>query len=138
MTDFKLIVTIVNSGFSTQVMDAAREAGATGGTIIYSSGAGAHEAEKLFGIAVSPEKETVLILSPASGAENIMRSVIKKAGLNTLGAGLCFALNVDSVLGVAYGINGGGNGDSAADAENAAGDADADGEGDAEEEVQND
>ena len=28
MTDFKLIVTIVNSGFSTQVMDAAREAGA--------------------------------------------------------------------------------------------------------------
>ena len=138
MTDFKLIVTIVNSGFSTQVMDAAREAGATGGTIIYSSGAGAHEAEKLFGIAVSPEKETVLILSPASGAENIMRSVIKKTGLNTLGAGLCFALNVDSVLGVAYGINGGGNGDSAADAENAADDADADGEGVAGKEVQND
>ena len=138
MTDFKLIVTIVNSGFSTQVMDAAREAGATGGTIIYSSGAGAHEAEKLFGIAVSPEKETVLILSPASGAENIMRSVIKKAGLNTLGAGLCFALNVDSVLGVAYGINGGGNDDSAADAENAAGDADGAREGDAEKEVQND
>ena len=140
MTDFKLIVTIVNSGFSTQVMDAAREAGATGGTIIYSSGAGAHEAEKLFGIAVSPEKETVLILSPASGAENIMRSVIKKTGLNTLGAGLCFALNVDSVFGVAYGINGGGRDDSAADAENGAGDADADGarEGDAEKEVQND
>ena len=138
MTDFKLIVTIVNSGFSTQVMDAAREAGATGGTIIYSSGAGAHEAEKMFGIAVSPEKETVLILSPASGAENIMRSVIKKAGLNTLGAGLCFALNVDSVLGVAYGINGGGNDDSAADAENAAGDADGAREGDAEKEEQND
>ena len=140
MTDFKLIVTIVNSGFSTQVMDAAREAGATGGTIIYSSGAGAHEAEKMFGIAVSPEKETVLILSPASGAENIMRSVIKKTGLNTLGAGLCFALNVDSVFGVAYGINGGGSDDSAADAENAAGDADADGarEEDAGKEVQND
>lgn len=103
--NFKLIITIVNSGFSTLVMDAAREAGATGGTIIHSSGAGAHEAEKLFGIAVSPEKETVLILTPERGAESIMKSIIKKAGLNTLGAGLCFALNVDSVMGVAFGIN---------------------------------
>lgn len=103
--NFKLIITIVNSGFSTLVMDAAREAGATGGTIIHSSGAGAHEAEKLFGIAVSPEKETVLILTPERGAENIMKAIIKKAGLNTLGAGLCFALNVDSVMGVAFGIN---------------------------------
>lgn len=103
--NFKLIITIVNSGFSTLVMDAAREAGATGGTIIHSSGAGAHEAEKLFGIAVSPEKETVLILTPERGAESIMKSIIKKAGLKTLGAGLCFALNVDSVMGVAFGIN---------------------------------
>ena len=103
--NFKLIITIVNSGFSTLVMDAAREAGATGGTIIHSSGAGAHEAEKLFGIAVSPQNETVLILTPERGAESIMKSIIKKAGLNTLGAGLCFALNVDSVMGVAFGIN---------------------------------
>ena len=56
---YKLIVTIVNSGYSTTVMDAAREAGATGGTVIHSSGAGAHKAEKLFGIAVSPEKEEI-------------------------------------------------------------------------------
>lgn len=103
---YKLIVTIVNSGYSTTVMDAAREAGATGGTVIHSSGAGAHEAEKLFGIAVSPEKETILILSAESDAENIMRAIIKKAGLNTLGAGLVFALNVDNVMGVAFGING--------------------------------
>lgn len=108
--NFKLIITIVNSGFSTLVMDAAREAGATGGTIIHSSGAGAHEAEKLFGIAVSPEKETVLILTPERSAESIMKSIIKKAGLNTLGAGLCFALNVDSVMGVAFGINESGDG----------------------------
>lgn len=102
---FKLIITIVNSGFSTRVMDAAREAGATGGTIIYSSGAGAHEAEKLFGIAVSPEKETVMILSTEERADRIMKSIIARAGLNTLGAGLCFALDVDSVMGVALGIN---------------------------------
>jgi len=102
---YKLIVTIVNSGYSTTVMDAAREAGATGGTVIHSSGAGAHEAEKLFGIAVSPEKETILILSAESDTENIMRAIIKKAGLNTLGAGLVFSLNADNVMGVAFGIN---------------------------------
>ncbi len=103
--NYKLIVTIVNRGFETVVMDAAREAGATGGTLVNARGAGAHEAEKLFGIAVSPEKEIVLVLSSETLCEPIMKSVIAKAGLNTLGAGICFSVPVDDVLGVALGIN---------------------------------
>lgn len=103
--NYKLIVTIVNKGFSTAVMDAARSAGATGGTIINARGAGAHEAEKLFGIAVQPEKETVLIIVDGNSCADIMKSVIEKAGLNTLGAGICFSVPVDDVLGVALGIN---------------------------------
>lgn len=102
---YKLIVTIVNRGFSTTVMDAARAAGATGGTLLNARGAGAHEAEKLFGIAVQPEKEMVFILAEEGKFKYIMKSVIDKAGLNTLGAGICFSLPVDDVLGVALGIN---------------------------------
>lgn len=103
--NYKLIVTIVNKGFSTAVMDAARSAGATGGTIINARGAGAHEAEKLFGIAVQPEKEAVLIIVDGNSCADIMKSVIAKAGLNMLGAGICFSVPVDDVLGVALGIN---------------------------------
>ncbi len=101
---YRLIMSIVNRGFETTVMDAARSAGATGGTLINARGAGAHEAEKLFGIAVHPEKELVLILSPEEKCDAIIRAVAEKAGLKTLGAGICFALPVEDVLGITMGI----------------------------------
>lgn len=101
---YRLIVSIVNRGFETAAMDAARSAGATGGTLLNARGAGAREAEKAFGIEVQPEKEIVLILSPEDKCPDIMRAVVEKAGLNTPGAGICFTLPVDSVLGVTMGI----------------------------------
>ena len=101
---YRLIVSIVNRGFETAAMDAARSAGATGGTLLNARGAGAREAEKAFGIEGQPEKEIVLILSPEDKCPDIMRAVVEKAGLNTPGAGICFTLPVDSVLGVTMGI----------------------------------
>ena len=59
---FDLIVTIVNRGFADEVMNAARAAGAHGGTILWARGSGVHETEKFFGISIQPEKELVLIL----------------------------------------------------------------------------
>ena len=57
---FELIVAIVNRGFSDLVMDAARKAGASGGTILHGRGTGVHEAAQFFGVAIQPEKELVL------------------------------------------------------------------------------
>ena len=57
-----LILTIVDRGFADDVMDAAKSAGARGGTILHARGTGAQEAEKFFGIVVQPEKELVMIL----------------------------------------------------------------------------
>lgn len=68
-----LIVTIVNRGYSDEVMDAAREAGAQGGTILYSRGAGVHETETFFGIPIQPEKELVLILAKEEPALPLCR-----------------------------------------------------------------
>ena len=34
-----------------------------------------------------------------------MRAIVAKAGLNTAGAGICFTLPVDSVLGVTMGFD---------------------------------
>lgn len=102
---YRLIVSIVNRGFETAAMDAARGAGATGGTLLNARGAGAREAEKAFGIAVQPEKEVMFILSPEERCAEIMRAIVAKAGLNTAGAGICFTLPVDSVLGVTMGFD---------------------------------
>ncbi len=105
MNKYELILTIINQGYTDIVMDAAREVGATGGTIIKARGAGKREAEKLFGLTVQPEKEVVMILTETQNKNAIMTAIITAAGLNTKGKGICFSLPVDDVLGTAFKIN---------------------------------
>ena len=105
MSDFELIVTIVNRGFTSTVMDAARSVGAKGGTIINAKGSGSHESEKMFGLTVTPEKEMVYIIAHKEQRSDIMKAIIEKAGLNSLGMGICFSMPIDDVMGVALGIN---------------------------------
>ena len=95
-----LIVVIVNNGFSELVMQAAKEKGATGGTVIHGRGTGTDEAEKFFGITITPEKEMVLILVESSLKADIMKEVCKRAGLSTPGHGISFSLPVDGVVGI--------------------------------------
>jgi nitrogen regulatory protein PII len=97
---YHLIVTIVNSGFFDQVMEAAKEAGASGGTVIHARGLGSKEARKYLGITIQPEKDLVLILTPKDKKLAIMENIMHKAGLNTAGTGICFSLPVDSAVGV--------------------------------------
>lgn len=97
---FDLIMTIVNRGFSDDVMDAARAIGARGGTILHARGSGVHEAEKFFGIAIQPEKEIVMMLVPHDIKNAVMQAVCEKCGLNTQSKGLSFSLPVDDIVGM--------------------------------------
>lgn len=103
--NYELIVTIVSRGRSDLVMDAAKNAGASGGTIINARGAGVHEAEKFFGIEIQPEKEIVLILIQKDKRQQVMKEICKNAGLNTEGHGITFSLPVDEVMGITPIIN---------------------------------
>ncbi len=97
---YNLIITIVNRGFAKEVMDAARESGAGGGTILYARGAGNHEAERFLGFSFQPEKEIVLILAEQSQKQAIMKAVCRRCGAGTPGRGLSFALPVDGTAGL--------------------------------------
>jgi len=108
---FELIITIVNRGFADQVMDAAKEAGASGGTVLYARGTGIHEAEQFFGVTIQPEKELVLILTEYEEKNSIMRAISKGAGLATMGRGMTFSLPVDEVLGIVHLLGEGGSKD---------------------------
>ena len=57
-----LIITVVDKGNTDLVMDAAREAGASGGTVVKAKGTGA-EIAKVFGMTISEEKEMIYIVS---------------------------------------------------------------------------
>ena len=100
MKKHRMILCIVNAGFSEAVMDAAREAGATGGTVMRGRGTANQEAEKLFNIAIQPEKEIVMILAEKKITEDVLKSVNDSVGLNTAGQGIAFALPVNRVIGI--------------------------------------
>ena len=97
---YELIFCIINSGFSGLVMDAAKGAGAKGGTVIRGRGTANKEAEEFFHISIQPEKEIVLILVPEQIKDDVLLAVYRSAGLNTDGQGIAFSLPVDKTAGL--------------------------------------
>ena len=98
--EHELIICIVNEGFSETVMEAAREVGASGGTIIHARGTANKEAEAFFKITIQPEKEMVMILVPAKIKEDVLHALYKAVGLKTPGQGIAFSVPVDNVIGL--------------------------------------
>ena len=99
----QLICCIVNAGFSETVMEAARGAGARGGTVIRARGTANPQAERFFGIAIQPDKELVLIVTKTECKDDILTALYEKVGLETPGQGIAFSLPVDKVAGINFG-----------------------------------
>lgn len=99
-TKQELLIVIGNRGYSEQIMDAAREAGATGGTVIHANGTGMKRAERFFGISLSSERELILIVSATAKKSAIMQSIMKKAGLETDAKAVVFSLPVTDTAGL--------------------------------------
>ena len=99
-TQHEAVFCIVNEGFSEAVMDAAREAGATGGTVLHATGTASIEAEKAFGVTVQPHKEIVMILIDVKIKEAILKNLYEAVGLQTAGQGIAFTMPVAEVVGL--------------------------------------
>ena len=100
-SNYELIVCIVNDGFSLDVMENARNAGAKGGTIINGRGTAKIEALKKYDlISVTPEKEIVLILVTDDIKDNVLHTLYKNVGLSTPGGGIAFTLPVSDAIGL--------------------------------------
>lgn len=99
---FELILVLVNSGFSDVVMNAAREEGARGGTIVHARGTGTADMEKKYNIVITPDKEMIMILVNESIKDQVLSAVYKAAGLGGDGQGIAFSLPVDDVVGLKF------------------------------------
>ena len=99
-SNYQMVICIVNAGFSSVVMDAAREAGAKGGTVIHGRGTANREAEKIFQIVVQPDKEIVMILVKNEIKDAVLMAINQKAGLETDGQGIAFSVPVDRTVGI--------------------------------------
>lgn len=99
-TNHELIVTIVNEGHAEKVMNEAKKGGATGGTVIKGRGLESEQAIKFLKISIEPEKDIVIIIVPTEKKQDIMNLIVKNCGLKTAGAGICFSLPIDQVVGL--------------------------------------
>lgn len=95
-----LIVAVVARGFSDYVVSAARDAGATGATIIYGRGTSDFDMQ-VMGVSIQPEREVVLILVKHNERRKIMQEIADKTSVLEVGRGICFSLPVTQVYGLA-------------------------------------
>lgn len=72
--EMELIITICIKGNSDNIMKLAREAGATGGTVIKAKGT-ASGSDMFFGMAISDEKELIYIVTRKENKTDIMKAV---------------------------------------------------------------
>ena len=98
--EYEVIFCIINAGYSELVMDAAKEVGARGGTVMNAKGTANREAEQFFNIAIQPEKEVVMILVPKDIKDDVLHAIYKNAGLKSEGSGIAFSMPVNHVVGL--------------------------------------
>lgn len=95
-----LIAAVINQGYSEDVMKAAREAGAGGGTVIHARKDGNAETMSIWGFDIQEEKEIVLIVADTETKLDIMTSIGEKCGINTEANGMIVSLPIDSCIGI--------------------------------------
>lgn len=97
---YHVITVIVDDGKSEEVVEAARKAGARGGTILQGRGSGVHEQARVFAMDIEPEKEVVLIVSRAEETDPIIERIVADLGMDEPGHGFLFVQNAIRTYGL--------------------------------------
>ena len=98
--DYEMVLCVINAGHSQDVMDAARKAGAKGGTLIKAHGTAKMDAENHFNIPIQSEKEIVMIIVEKAVKDAVLRAVYESSGLDTEIQGIAFSMPVDKAVGL--------------------------------------
>lgn len=96
---YELIVIVANEGRTDQVMNAARAAGATGGTVLHGKGTGSQNPKKFYNVSIAAEKEVILMVAQSDRKAAIMQSVLHQAGPDSEAGAILFSLPVSEVAG---------------------------------------
>ena len=99
-TTYELIVAIADQGNLEMVMDAARGAGAYGGTVIHAKGTGMEYAEKYLGVTIAAEKAMIFIVTKKDQKNSIMKAIMEQAGMQSPAKTIVFSLPVTDTAGL--------------------------------------
>ena len=101
---FKLIIALVEDSHTDDVMAAARDAGATGATVINNArGEGLEQRKTFFGMTLETQRDMLLFLVE----EHLCRRVLEEISLrgkfeDSSGTGIAFQVDVEDAVGVMH------------------------------------
>lgn len=98
---YKLVVAVVQRGYSDKVVFSAKSAGAKGAVILQGKGAGESK-KQFFGFKIDPENEVVLILVKEEIVVPIMKAIYSTTDYQSSARGMVFALPVSYVTGMTH------------------------------------
>jgi len=101
---FKLIIALVEDKKTNDVLDAAREEGATGATVVnHARGEGVKKTTTFFGLTLETQRDMVLFLVEEHLCRKIMEKIGDVAGFDkSPGTGIAFQIDVEDAVGVAH------------------------------------
>ncbi|MDH5571510.1 MAG: P-II family nitrogen regulator [Gammaproteobacteria bacterium] len=101
---FKLIIAFVEDSKTDKVMDAAREAGATGATIISNArGEGLEKSKTFFGLSLETQRDVLLFLVEEHLSRHILEKISDIGKFDTgVGTGIAIQIDVEDAVGVAH------------------------------------
>ena len=95
----EVIVVMANRGCIDVVMDAARSAGATGGTVIHARGSGAAGDNHFYGVTLADERDVFFIVPHSEDRVRIMQAIVNGAGLHTPAKAAVFSIPIQHMVG---------------------------------------
>ena len=99
-TAYSMIIATVNQGYSDEVVDTARSAGARGGTVIKGRRCGLDAPMQFWGISLQEEQEALAIIVPKDKKYDVMTAISKKHGFNSPAQGIVISLPIEDTLGL--------------------------------------
>ena len=101
---FKLILVFAEDAKTDPIMDAAREAGATGATIINNArGEGLKKKKTFFGLSLETQRDVLLFLVEEHLSRQILERIADVGEFDTSpGTGIAIQIDVEDAVGVAH------------------------------------
>ena len=101
---FKLIIAFVDDGKTDSVMDAAREGGATGATVISNArGEGLEKSKTFFGLSLETQRDVLLFLVEEHLSRHILEKISEVGQFDDgPGEGIAIQIDVEDAVGVAH------------------------------------
>jgi hypothetical protein len=104
---FKLIVVMAEDGKTSEILEAAREDGATGATVLNQArGEGVNPTKAFWGLSIETQRDVILMLVEEHLSRKILEGVARVGGFDeTPGTGIAFQVDVDDAIGVVHQIS---------------------------------